>query len=145
MPCFRLAARLLTAVALVAMSSPFGPRAFGQEKENPIAAQVKASVKDPGKPFTLVVTLRVKEGAGAKLETAFAKAVKATRLEKGCVTYDLNRDTKTPGQYMVYERWQNLAALEAHLKSQHITALLGEIGDLLDGAPEFRVLVPAGE
>ena len=98
--------------------------------ENPILTTVKATVKDPSKPFTMVVTVQVKEGAGEKFEAAFAKAIKGTREEKGCIAYDLNRDSKTAGRYMVYERWRNVSALADHLKTPHITALLGELGDL---------------
>lgn len=31
------------------------------------------------------------------------------------------------------------------MKTPHITALLGELKELLAGAPEVRVLLPAGE
>jgi quinol monooxygenase YgiN len=120
-------------------------RAPAGEKANPIVAQVKASVKDPTKPFTLIVRLRVKEDAGEKLEAAFAKAIKASRREKGCLAYDLNRDAKAPSLYLVYERWQNLEALEAHLKTPEITALLAQLRGLTDGPPEGQILVPAGD
>jgi quinol monooxygenase YgiN len=59
--------------------------------------------------------------------------------------YDLNRDTKTPTQYLVYERWQDVAALEAHLKTPYITKLLAELGDLVAAPPEASVFVPAGD
>lgn len=134
-----------TSAALLVLSVLFVPGATGQEKQNPIAAQVKASLKDPTKPFTMIVSLEIKEGMADKFEAAMAKAIKPTRKEKGCVTYDLSRDTKTPTQYLLYERWQNLSTLEAHLESQHITTLLKELADLLAKPPELRVLVPAGE
>src|SRR5262245_39834258 len=127
----RRAAALLAATAALALSAP----APAQEKPNPIAAQVKAAVKDPAKPFTMLVHLKTREGAGKKFEAAFAKAIKPTRKEKGCLAYDLNHDPKTPTRYLLYERWENLASLEAHLKSAHITALLKELGDLLEGPP----------
>lgn len=120
-------------------------RAPAQDKENPILTEVKASLKDSTKPFTMLVHVKVKDGAGAKFEAAFAKAIVGTRKEKGNKVYELNRSTKAPNEYVVYERWQDLAALEAHLKTPHIVALLGELGDFLAGAPEVKVLVPAGE
>jgi quinol monooxygenase YgiN len=133
-------------VALVAVSVLFVSRAPAQEKPNPIVAKVKASLKDPTKPFTMLVHLQVKDGTGAKFEAAFAKAIKATRQEKGCLAYDLNRDAKTPTRYVVYERWQNLAALEAHLQAAHFATLMTEIGDLLAAPPDVQVvLVPVGE
>jgi quinol monooxygenase YgiN len=121
-----------------------GPAA-GQEKENPIVSSIRARLKDPDKPFTVVVSLKVKKGAGPKLEAAFAKAIKATRKEKGCIAYDLNRDAKDPTRYVVYERWKSLADLKAHLESAHIKALFGALAGLTAGPPESRVLLPAGE
>ena len=118
--------------------------AAGQE-ENPILTFVKSKVKDADKPFTLVVSLKVKEGEGKKLEAAFAKARRATLKEKGCRAYDLSRDTDDPTRYQVYERWQSLAALKEHLATAHTKALLGELPGFLAGAPTPRVLIPAGE
>lgn len=132
--------RLLLALLVAAFALP---PAVAQER-HPIAAQVAAAVKDPAKPFTLVIALKVKDGSADKFEAAFGKAQKETRKEKGCLTYDLNRDARG-GQYLIYERWKDLAALEAHLASDHIKALLGELGTVLDGQPETKVLVPVGE
>lgn len=129
----------------VAMTVLLAGNAAAQEKPHPVAVAVKAVLKDPSMPFTLLVRFQAKEGAGEKLEAAFAKAAKATRQEKGCLVYQLNRDVKTPTHYVVYERWQNLAALEAHLKSPHITTLLAELNDLRAAPPEAEVLVPAAE
>jgi quinol monooxygenase YgiN len=87
----------------------------------------------------------VKEGSAAKFEEAFAKGAKETRTEKGCITYDLNRDSEDAARYVVYERWKNVEALESHLKSDHTKALLKALPDLVEGAPEPRVLIPAAE
>jgi quinol monooxygenase YgiN len=87
--------------------------------------------------------LEAKEGVGKKFEAAFAKAIGPTLKEKGCLEYQLNRDAKAPTKYLLYERWDNLESLEAHLRSKHITALLEELGDLLAGPPDLRVMLPA--
>jgi quinol monooxygenase YgiN len=130
-----LVAALLTAI----LAAP----AFAQD--NPIVASVKSRLKDPDKPFTLIVQIKVKEGAGERFEAAFAKARRATRQEKGNLAYDLSRDTQDPSRYLVYERWKNLEALEAHLQTAYIKALLAELPEFSAGPPESRVLLPAGE
>lgn len=112
-------------------------------QEDPIAAQVKAGLKDLKKPFTMVVELKVKENRTEAFEKAFRKAIKGTRKEKGNIRYELNRDTKEAGRYLVYERWKDFAALEAHLKTEHIKTLVGALGDLLDGPLKVQVLIPA--
>jgi quinol monooxygenase YgiN len=135
--------RIASLFALTVLVLPV--TADDKEDLHPIAAQVKGKLKDANKPFTMAVLLTVKEGAGAKLEAAFAKAIPPTRKEKGCIAYDLNHDTEKETRYVVYERWKSIADLQAHLKSAHITALLDEIKDVIDGSPEVRVLIPAAE
>ena len=119
------------------------PVRAGDEK-NPILAEVKASLKEPTKPFTMIVYVKVKEGTGAKFEAAFAKARAGTRKETGNKTYEMSRSAKAPNEYIVYERWQDLSALQAHMKAPHLTAFLGEIGDMLASPPEVKVFIPTG-
>src|SRR5262249_56723830 len=124
----------------------FSPAArSADDKDDPIIAFVKPKLKDASKPFTLMVGVKVKEGTGEKFEAAFAKALQATRKEKGCLTYDLNRDTEDPTRYQVYERWKSLADLEAHLKTDHIKALVAVLPDVTAGRLELRVLLPTSE
>lgn len=132
-------------VALVVWGSGRQPARAQQEGQNPILAQVKATLKDPSKPFTMAVRLSVQPGMEEKFEAAFATAVKPTRQEKGCLAYELSRDAKTPTQYLAYERWRDLEGLDAHLNAPHFKTLVAAIGDLLSGAPEVQVLVPVGE
>jgi quinol monooxygenase YgiN len=120
-------------------------RVDGQDKENPVIASVKSQLKNPDKPFTLIVRIQVKEGADKQLEAAFAKAIPASRKEMGNLAYDLNRDTQNPSRYLVYERWKDLAALDDHLKTPHLKVLLAELPKLTDGAAESQILLPAGE
>jgi quinol monooxygenase YgiN len=129
--------------AVTAWVSP--EAAAAADEENPVVAAVRAKLKDPARPFTLVVGLKVKEGMGEKLEAAFARASGPTHKEKGCLAYDLNRDVEHPERFMLYERWKSLADLEAHLKAEHTRTLLGEMQGIGDGAPELHVLLPAGE
>jgi quinol monooxygenase YgiN len=119
--------------------------ALAQDRATSIVDRVRTELKDPTKPFTLLIHLHAKEDAGSKFEAAFAKAAKPTRLEKGCVTYDLNRDPQKPGQYVLYERWKDLSALEAHLKADHFTSLISELRELSAQPPDTQVLLPAAE
>ena len=57
-------------------------QASAQEKENPIIAAVKANVKDASKPFTMLVHIKIKDGAAAKFEAAFAKAIRDAARRK---------------------------------------------------------------
>lgn len=124
------------AAAILAWAGP----ALAQD--NPILAKVKESVKDPAKPFVMLVSIEAKDAA--KFEAAMAKAIGPTRREKGCLAYDLHVDPTNRAKYLLFERWANVASLEAHMQTDHIRTLLSEIGDLLAGPPDLRVLVPVG-
>ena len=137
--------RLVLAVMIPLLPLFLAASTHAQDKENPIVKEVKANLKEPGKPFVMFVHLKLKEGNAAKFEAAFAKARTATRKEKGNKAYSLNRSAKAPNEYVVYERWENLAALQSHIKTPHTEALLAEIGDMLDGAPEVKVFLPTRE
>jgi quinol monooxygenase YgiN len=109
--------------------------------ENLLLRAAKEGLPDSTKPFTLVVGLKVKEGQGPKFGAAAAKLVKETRKEKGNLAYELNRSPKGLN-YIMYERWANLAALEAHLKSAHFKAAAAEINRLLEPDIDIRLFVP---
>jgi quinol monooxygenase YgiN len=119
--------------------------ACAEKDENPIGAQLKTALKDPSKPFTLVVQLKVKDGAQEKFEAAFAKASKATHKEKGCLAYDLSRDAKDSTRYVIYERWKSLSDMEAHLDSAYGKQFLSDLIDAVVGTSEVKILLPVGE
>jgi quinol monooxygenase YgiN len=105
---------------------------------------VKAAVKDTGKPFVMLIQITAKEGAGEKIDAAFARASAPTHREKGCLAYEMSHDPQSPTHYVLYEHWQNLEALEAHLRTPYTSAVLRELRDLTAGPPEVRILVPVG-
>src|SRR4051812_6819603 len=103
----------LASLLLVAVVSP------AADQEHPVLGTVRAAIHDPSKSFVLAVQVKVKAGAGPKFERAFAGAARESRKEKGNRVYDLSRSTDNPNEYLIYERWENLAALAAHLKTAH--------------------------
>jgi quinol monooxygenase YgiN len=130
---------MLTLTTLLIALSP------AAEPEHPVIDAVKAAIPDASKPFVLIVHIKVKDGAGEKLEQAFAGAAKESRKEKGNRVYDLSRSTKSPTDYVIYERWDNLAALEAHLKTPHFQKAVAAIGELAEGPPDIRVHAAVGD
>lgn len=116
-----------------------------QEQEHPALTRVKASVKDPTKPFIMIITFKVKEGQGPKFEAAFAKAIAETRKEKGCRAYTLSCNGKNPTEYVLYEHWDNVDALAAHLKTDHLKQLGKDREGTTEGNAEVKVMVPVGE
>ena len=112
--------------------------ALGAE-EHPAVALVKSKVKDPAKPFALFVTIKAKAGKEKDLEAAFTPCIAATKKEAGCLAYELNRDPDEPTTYVMFEKFKNLAALEAHLKLEHTAKLFKAIEPLTDAEIKAKV------
>lgn len=110
-----------------------------------VISQFRAELSDASGPLTVLAFIRVKDGADKKLESSFAKARIPTLKEAGVISYELNRKPKGGNRFMVYERWENLAALDAHLRMPYIATLRDEFNGLIEGTPEFQVLIPVAE
>ena len=130
---------LFLAVPLAALLSLSAGSAAAQD-ENPVVKLIKSKVKDEKKPFALLVTFKVKAGNEKKFEEAFAPCLVATRKEAGCVAYYLNRDTETTSNYVMYEQFKSVAALEAHLKEKHTQTLLSTVVPMCEGDPQIKVM-----
>jgi quinol monooxygenase YgiN len=115
------------------------PPAASGGQEHPAVALVKSKVKDPRKPFALIVTIKAKPGKGKELEAAFTPCIAATKKEPGCLAYELNRDPDDPTAYVMFEKFKNVAALEAHLKSEHTAKLLKALEPLTEGQIKAKV------
>ena len=70
-----------------------------------------------------LVTFKVKAGNEKKFEAAFAPCLVATRKEPGCVAYYLNRDPDQPRNYVMYEQFKSIAALEPPEGEAHADAV----------------------
>jgi quinol monooxygenase YgiN len=134
MPTFRSCLLALAALALAGLFST-APAA----DDHPVVALVKSKVKDPSRPFALLVTIKAKAGKERDVETVFAPCLTATKKEPGCLAYELNRDTEDPSTYVMYEKFKSVAALEEHLKQDHTRKLLEALEPLTDGEIKAHV------
>jgi quinol monooxygenase YgiN len=115
------------------------------DDENPIVTLAKTKVKDKTKPFGMTVTFKVKAGQEKAFEEAFGPCLTATRKESGCICYFLNRDIDEPSNFVVYEKFKSIAALEQHAKSKHVEEVLKKIVPMLEAEPAVKVFTPAAE
>ena len=65
------------------------------------------------------------------LRTLLVPSAAKSRKEPGCHEYTLMEDEKQPGRFLTYERWTGHPALEAHMKTPHIAALVPKLGPVL--------------
>ncbi|MDB5307148.1 MAG: autoinducer-2 modifying protein LsrG [Gemmataceae bacterium] len=133
---------VLPAIAFAVAVSPAESRAAD---DHPVVTLIKSKIKDPAKPFALIVTLKVKDGKGKELEAAARPCIAATKKEPGCIAYELNHDPEHPDTYVMYEKFKSIEAIAAHLAQKHTQTLLSTIGPLLEGGPQIKVYTSVGE
>jgi quinol monooxygenase YgiN len=78
----------------------------------------------------IIVKGEVRFGAGeiARLTPAFEENIRATRGEPGCAAYDYGVDLTDPNLLHVAEEWSGEDAVDAHMQSPHMGALMAELG-----------------
>jgi quinol monooxygenase YgiN len=56
------------------------------------------------------------------LRPRMAEMIAASRAEEGCLDYNYAEDVNQPGLILVFERWRDWDALNAHFKTEHLIA-----------------------
>ncbi len=90
--------------------------------------------------FTVKVVAHVRAAKGKEKEVARALAalVEPTRGEQGCLRYELHVNLSDPSDFVFVEEWTSDAAIDAHMKTPHVTACLATASSLLAVPPDIR-------
>jgi quinol monooxygenase YgiN len=89
--------------------------------------------------ITVVATFQARPGKESELRNALVSLLAPTRKEIGCLNYDLHQSPEEPAKFLFYENWTSKAALDAHLQSEHVKALLPRVDELCTAFPEIKV------
>jgi quinol monooxygenase YgiN len=73
-------------------------------------------------------TVRFGDGEIQRLSDDLAGNIQATRQEPGCDHYAYGVDLQDPNLLHVSERWSDEAAMDAHMGTPHMAALMGVLG-----------------
>ena len=73
-------------------------------------------------PLTIVANIEAKADKIEFVKAALLKLIEPTRLEEGCIQYDLHKDNNNPALFTFIETWATPALLQAHLNSPHLKA-----------------------
>ena len=91
------------------------------------------------KTVTVVATFESRPGKENELRNALIGLVAPTRQENGCINYDLHASSENPRRFLFHENWTTKMALEAHLQTPHIQALLPRVDELCSAPPEIVI------
>jgi quinol monooxygenase YgiN len=61
---------------------------------------------------------------------AVTECMEATAAEEGCDRYVFSGDLANPGRLYVSEQWASQEAMDAHMATPHLAALMGAMGTL---------------
>jgi quinol monooxygenase YgiN len=95
-------------------------------------------------PVVVVATFTAKPESVDTVRDACTRCIEAVHTEPGCELYALH---EANGTFVFVEQWADEEALKTHSTAPAVGAMFGEIGALLDGAPDVKMLqpVPAGD
>lgn len=95
----------------------------------------------------LIVEFRIKPDHVAAFEAAIVANARASReTEPGCRQFDVCRDPAQPGLFMLYELYDDEAAIQAHLRSAHFLQMNQASATWVESKTVWRCerLAPAG-
>jgi quinol monooxygenase YgiN len=90
----------------------------------------------------VVGSFMARPGKELEAEEAFRALVAPTHAEDGCVLYALHRGVDDPGRLAFVERWASRQALDAHLATPHIKAVLDRAEELFGDSGEIIAYEP---
>ncbi|HEX4018386.1 MAG TPA: putative quinol monooxygenase [Frankiaceae bacterium] len=90
----------------------------------------------------VVAVIKAKEGSEDIVRQAMTSLMAPSRLDKGCIRYDLYEAQGAPGTFVNLEVWASQEDINAHLSQPHLGAAFANAGDALDGAPQIYMLTP---
>lgn len=82
--------------------------------------------------LTIVANIKAKADKIELVKIELEKLIDITRLEDGCIQYDLHQDNENPAQFMFFENWLSRELWQIHMGAQHLKDYLAAT----DGAIE---------
>jgi quinol monooxygenase YgiN len=93
---------------------------------------------------TVLWEARAKAGREAEMKAFMTAAVTPSRNDPGNIDYEAHEVEGRPGTFVIYERWANRDALDAHLRAPRMHQLVPRLLELMEGTIEdgIRLLRP---
>jgi quinol monooxygenase YgiN len=86
----------------------------------------------------VVARIAVRPDKVTEAKAILSGFIAPTRKESGCISYVLLQNNADPTDFTFVEEWESDAALDAHLKTPHISAGLEKMPSLVTGPPDIR-------
>lgn len=90
--------------------------------------------------LTVVAYIIAKPGMEDATRHALMALIEPTQQEDGCILYHLHEHTDKPGTFVFYESWKSKEALDQHLATPYLKALMARVPELLAEPPQILTL-----
>jgi len=84
----------------------------------------------------LTAIIKAQEGKGDVVAEAFKKHAPEFQKDPGTIMYAVQRKVDDPDTFLIYERYENKAALDAHMASDRFKELGKATNSVVTGRPE---------
>lgn len=88
----------------------------------------------------LIATFHAVPDAIGELRERLIEMVTLSRVEAGCVRYELHVEDDDPNVLTFIETWESQSALDSHDRTEHLRALVRDVGRLTDRPIDVRRL-----
>lgn len=72
--------------------------------------------------LTIIARIEAKADKIEFVKSSLINIIEPTRMEEGCLQYDLHQDNDHPEVFIFYEKWQSRASWQTHMNSDHLKA-----------------------
>lgn len=83
--------------------------------------------------LTIVANIHAKSDKVDLVKAELEKLIPITRMEKGCIQYDLHQDNENPAHFLFYENWESRELWQEHMNAPHLSAYLTATEGAVDG------------
>ena len=87
--------------------------------------------------FHVMARITLKPEAAEEGRKIMERLAAATRLEAGCLSYQLFQRPDAPHVFQTFEQWHDQAAADAHMSTPHVGAAIAAAGPLFATPPEI--------
>lgn len=81
--------------------------------------------------LTVTARFRARPDKIEQTRAAITALIAPTRIEAGCINYDLHQSTEDPCQFLLYENWISKKDLDEHLAMPYLASFLSTADELL--------------
>jgi len=87
----------------------------------------------------VVATITSKPGKRNEIISKSQKVISKTRMESGCISYELMASTEDENVLVMVERWENMESLQAHMQTPHFQSFGPSIEHLMARELEIEI------